>query len=131
MVIRTEVVTWLLDGDPAIRWQTMRDLTDAPAAAVGAERLRVAVEGWGAELLARQAADGHWNDETEHGWMTTTDALQLLRDLGADPADGKVRGAIGRVTDRITWWQLDGRPFFDGETEACINGRILAAGAYF
>ncbi|MBC7831320.1 MAG: hypothetical protein H7Y62_04795 [Hyphomicrobium sp.] len=131
MVSRTEVVTWLLDGDPAIRWQTMRDLTDAPAAAVGAERLRVAVEGWGAELLARQAADGHWNDETEHGWMTTTDALQLLRDLGADPADGKVRGAIGRVTDRITWWQLDGRPFFDGETEACINGRILAAGAYF
>ena len=53
MVSRTEVVTWLLDGDPAIRWQTMRDLTDTPAAAVGAERLCVAVEGWGAELLAR------------------------------------------------------------------------------
>ncbi len=82
-------------------------------------------------LLARQTGDGHWNDATEHGWMTTTDALQLLRDLGADPADEKVRDAIGRVTGRITWWQLDGRPFFDGETEACINGRILATGAYF
>ena len=131
MASRKDVVAWLLDGDPAIRWQAMRDLTDAPADAVAAERSRVAKEGWGAELLARQTADGHWNDDTKHGWMTTTDALQLLRDLGADPADEKVRGAIGSVTDRITWWQLDGRPFFDGETEACINGRILATGAYF
>ena len=131
MTSRGEVVAWLLDGDPAIRWQAIRDLTDAPADAVAAERSRVANEGWGAELLSRQTADGHWNDETKHGWMTTTDALQLLRGLGADPLDGKVRGAISRVTDRITWWQLDGRPFFDGETEACINGRILAAGAYF
>jgi hypothetical protein len=131
MASRAEVVNWLLDGDPAIRWQAMRDLTDTPADAVAAERSRVAKQGWGAELLARQTAEGHWNDETEHGWMTTTDALQLLRDLGADPADAKVRGAIGLVTDRITWRQLDGRPFFDGETEACINGRILATGAYF
>jgi hypothetical protein len=131
MTSRGEVVSWLLDGDPSIRWQAMRDLTDAPAAAVTAERSRVAKEGWGAELLARQTSDGHWNDETEHGWMTTTDALQLLRDLGADPADGTVRAAVDRVTQRITWWQLDGRPFFDGETEACINGRILATGAYF
>ena len=131
MASRADVVTWLLNGDPAIRWQAMRDLTEAPADAIAAERSRVAKEGWGAALLARQTGDGHWNDATEHGWMTTTDALQLLRDLGADPADEKVRDAIGRVTGRITWWQLDGRPFFDGETEACINGRILATGAYF
>jgi hypothetical protein len=131
MASRAAVVKWLLDGDAAIRWQVMRDLTDAPADAVVAERSRVANEGWGAELLGRQTAEGHWNDATEHGWMTTTDALQLLRDLGADPSDAKVRGAVGRVTERITWWQLDGRPFFDGETEACINGRILATGAYF
>jgi hypothetical protein len=63
--------------------------------------------------------------------MTTVDALALLKDLGADPAGGDVRRAIGLVRDRITWWQLDGRPYFDGETEPCINGRILAAGAYF
>ncbi len=54
-----------------------------------------------------------------------------MKELGADPAGEKVRKAIGLVRDRITWWQLDGRPFFDGETEACINGRILASGAYF
>ena len=131
MASRTAVVKWLLEGDPSIRWQVMRDLTDEPDEVVAAERSRVASEGWGAELLARQTPDGHWGDDQEHGWMTTNDALALLRTLGADTADEKVLKAIGLVRDRITWWQIDGRPFFDGETEACINGRILAAGAYF
>lgn len=131
MAGRTAVVKWLLEGDPSIRWQVMRDITDEPDEVVAAERSRVATEGWGAQLLGLQTSDGHWGDDQEHGWMTTNDALALLKDLGPDPADEKVRRAIGLVRDRITWWQLDGRPFFDGETEACINGRILAAGAYF
>jgi hypothetical protein len=131
MASRTAIVEWLLEGDPSIRWQVMRDLTHESAETVAAERARVASEGWGAELLARQTPDGHWDDEQQHGWMTTNDALALLKDLGADPADEKVRSAIDLVRERITWFQLDGRPFFDGETEACINGRILASGAYF
>jgi hypothetical protein len=122
---------WLLDSDPSIRWQIMRDLTAAPAEVVAAERARVAREGWGASLLGLQAPGGQWGADDDEGWMTTVRALALLKELGADPSDGKVRAAIGRVRDRITWWQLDGRTFFDGETEACINGRILAAGAYF
>jgi hypothetical protein len=130
-VSRDAITTWLLDSDPAIRWQVLRDLTAAPQSDVGAERARVASAGWGAALLGRQTPDGHWGDDQEHGWMTTNDALALLRELGADPAGPKVRAAIDLVVDRIKWWQLDGRPFFDGETEACINGRILAAGAYF
>lgn len=131
MASRTALLKWLLDADPSIRWQVMRDLTDQPAAVVAAERSRIASEGWGARILALQTADGDWGDDREHGWMTTTDALTLLRCLGVDPADEQVRKAIALTRDRITWWQLDGRPFFDGETEACINGRILAAGAYF
>jgi hypothetical protein len=122
---------WLLDSDPSIRWQVMRDLTDEPDEVVAAERWRVASEGWGARLFDHQTPDGHWGDDQNHGWMTTTDALALLKDLGVDPAGEQVRKAIGLVRERITWWQLDGRPYFDGETEACINGRILAAGAYF
>ncbi len=131
MASRKAVVKWLLDSDPSIRWQVMRDLTGEPDEIVAAERSRVASEGWGARLLALQTPDGHWGDDTEHGWMTTTDTLQLLKNLGVDPANDKARSAIGLITDRIAWFQLDGRPFFDGETEACINGRILAAGAYF
>jgi hypothetical protein len=130
-VSRDAITTWLLDADPAIRWQALRDISGASAADVGAERARVATNGWGAELLERQTTDGHWGDDQEHGWMTTNDALALLRELGADPAGPKVRAAVARVVDHVKWWQLDGRPFFDGETEACINGRILSAGAYF
>ena len=131
MASRKAVMKWLLDSDPSIRWQVMRDLTDEPEEAVAAERSRIAKEGWGAKLLGLQTADGHWGDDQKHGWMTTNDALALLKDLGVDPAGEQARKAIGLVCDRISWWQLDGRPFFDGETEACINGRILAAGAYF
>jgi hypothetical protein len=130
-VTRDAITAWLLDADPAIRWQVLRDISAAAETDVAAERARVAIAGWGAELLERQTTDGHWGDDQEHGWMTTNDALALLRELGADPADAKVRTAIDLVMERIKWWQLDGRPFFDGETEACINGRILAAGAYF
>jgi hypothetical protein len=63
--------------------------------------------------------------------LTTTYTLAVLRDFGVDPADKEVRRAIGLVSDRITWWQLDGRPYFDGETEPCVNGAVLAVGAYF
>lgn len=125
------VMTWLLDSDPSIRWQVLRDLTDEPDEVVAAERSRVASEGWGARLLGLQVRGGHWGADDDDGWMTTVCALALLKDLGVDPADEEVRRAIGLVRDRITWWQLDGRPYFEGETEACINGRILAAGAYF
>lgn len=131
MASRKAVTKWLLDSDPSIRWQVLRDLTDEPAEVVARERARVATEGWGARLLALQAPGGQWGAEDDDGWMTTVYALALLRDLGVDPADPQVRRAIGLVRDRIAWWQLDGRPFFDGETEACINGRILAASAYF
>src|SRR5262249_4130254 len=56
------VVQWLLRGDPAIRWQVLRDLLDAPETAVAAERARVEHEGWGARLLALRAPDGLWAD---------------------------------------------------------------------
>jgi hypothetical protein len=122
---------WLLDSDPAIRWQVMRDLTDEPVEAVIAERFRVASEGWGTQLLALQMPDGHWGGNEDRGWMATIYTLALLRELGVDPASEKVRKTIDLVRERIAWHQLDGRPFFDGETEPCINGAILATGAYF
>ena len=60
------------------------------------------------------------------------DTLQLLRDLGVDPASDRVRRAISLVRDQCTWGAEFGEsPFFDGEVEPCINGRVLAIGAYF
>ena len=128
-----KVVRWLLaDGtDPAIRWQTMRDLAGTPADAVAAERARIASEGWGAQVLALQAPGGYWGGANDEGWMTTVHALVLLKDFGLDPTSDAARTAIDRIRNGITWYQLDNRPYFDGETEPCINGAILATGAYF
>ena len=128
------VIEWLLDSDPSIRWQVMRDLAGEPAANVARERLRVATEGWGGRLLDRQGADGHWGGAAfvPHAWISTKDTLQLLRDLGADPRSDRVRRAITQVRDRCTWGEEWGHsPFFEGEVEPCINGRVLAIGAYF
>jgi hypothetical protein len=127
------VVAWLLDADPSIRWQAMRDLTDAPADAVAAERARVANEGWGAMLLDRQRPDGQWGDGiATPWWWSNLYTLVYLRDLGADPANPRMRAAIDRVRERVTWGaEFGDSPFFEGEVEPCINGRVVALGAYF
>jgi hypothetical protein len=134
---RRSVIRWLLDSDPSIRWQVMRDLTGAPAAACAAERARVATEGWGARLLALQGADGRWGGAAwNRGWDSTMHVLMLLRDLGLDPASDEARRALDLVRDRVTWQgcgppECDGNPFFAGEVEPCINGQVGAVGAYF
>jgi hypothetical protein len=147
------VVEWLLGSDPAIRWQVMRDLTDAPEEDVAAERARVADEGWGARLLSLQRPDGHWDVSTpafsssaaatwwqslpaeRQGtlfpeWTSTTWSLVLLRTFGIDPASARARQAVSRVREHCRW-EHDGEPFFAGEVEPCINGRAVALGAYF
>src|SRR5436305_5148119 len=137
MVTGESVLQWLLDSDPSIRWQVMRDLTGAPAEEVAAERARVATEGAGARLLALQAADGRWGGAAwNRGWSSTLHVLLLLRDLGLDPASDPARRAVGLVRDGVTWKgcgppECDGNPFFAGEIEPCINGQVATVGAYF
>lgn len=131
------VMEWLLDSDPSIRWQVMRDLVDAPAEAVASERARVATGGPGARLLALQAADGRWGGTAwNRGWDSTMHVLMLLRELGLDPECDQARHAVGLVCDNVTWKgcgprQCDGNPFFAGELEPCINAQVAAVGAYF
>jgi len=131
------VIRWLLDSDPSIRWQVMRDLIDAPADEVGAERARVATEGAGARLLALQAPDGRWGGAAwNRGWDSTMHVLSLLREMGLDPASGEARRAVGLVSACVTWrgcgpQETDDNPFFVGEVEPCINGQVGAVGAYF
>ena len=127
------VVEWLLDSDPSIRWQVMRDLTEARAAIVAAERARVTSEGWGALLLDQQRPDGQWGDGVATPfWWSNLYTLVFLRDLGLDRASPRVRAAIDRVRDNVTWGPGFGdSPFFEGEVEPCINGRVVALGAYF
>jgi hypothetical protein len=131
------VIDWLLDSDPSIRWQVMRDLTDAPAETVAIERSKVATDGWGAELLARQTSDGRWGGDVSLDEWTSSpewyclETLTLLRDMGLDPQGPEARRATSLVRDNVTWHWWDDNPFFVGEVEPCINGRVAAVGAYF
>ncbi len=136
------VQEWLLDGDPAIRWQVLRDLRDAPADVVAAERARVATEGWGARLLALRDADGQWAggacfpaagweraEDEGQPWTATLPTLVLLRDLGLDPQSTAARETAALVRDNCRW-EYDAERFFDGEVESCINGRTVTVGAW-
>src|SRR5277367_5482884 len=104
---------WLLDSDPAIRWQVMRDLTGEAPDAIAAERSRVATEGWGAQLLALQSPAGSWGGpklagfrpdlpEDDRVLLFTLYTLAVLKDLGLDPASKQARKMIDRV-DRQVW----------------------------
>lgn len=199
-------VDWLLDSDPGIRWQVMRDLTGSSVEVVAEERALVATTGWGAALLAEQSDNGQWgvrdiqhlldpdnvpgpagrrqlreiqqhtdeevadflgvdiadfrrwegetldpSDEAVRPylgflrwaqesmgtyvpkWTSTTYTLLLLRHLGIDPEAAPVREALDRVEREVTWVGAgDPAPaFFSGETEGCVNGMVVAIGAYF
>ncbi len=138
------VVEWLLAGDPAIRWQALRDLLDAPQAEWRAERAKVRSHGWGARLLALQDPDGQWAggafvpagfdwsewQQVGQPWTATTYALTQLRELGLDPASERAQRAV-RLVGTGSRWDQAGQPFWEGETEECINGRTLADGSYF
>ena len=148
-----EPVSWLMDSDPAIRWQVLRDLTDAPADQVATERARIATEGWGARLLALQRSDGQWEGgeptftsdkaaEWWHSlpaerrgtlfpqWTSTAWSLKLLQSYGLEPGSAEARHAVRLVRERCRW-EHDGEEYFAGEVEPCINGRVVALGAYF
>jgi hypothetical protein len=137
-----DVLEWLLDSDPAIRWQVLRDLAHAPEDVVTAERARTATEGWGARLLALQGEDGQWaggacfpanfkwGHEEGQPWTSTLPTLQLLHDFGVDPNSPRVRHAIEQVKQHSRWEHAR-QPFFSGEVEPCINGRTVTLGVYF
>lgn len=135
-------IDWLLDSDPAIRRQAMRDLTGASAAVLASERARVSREGIGGEILKLQQTNGTWRSGDAPVWLTTLFTMQMLRATGVDAADALVKTAVARLENGVRWndlggcWELrapetGGNTFFEGEVEPCINGGALALGAYF
>ncbi len=132
MTIDPAVTAWLLEGDPAVRWQAMRDLLGEPADVVDAERARVATEGWGARLLDLQGEDGQWDggtyvpgdpaaaEQDGQPWTATAWTLQLLRVFGLRPDAPRAQRAVALVAENSRW-EHDGQRFFDGEVEPCIT----------
>ena len=137
------VIDWLLDSDPSIRWQVMRDLMDAPEPQWRAQRAKVETEGWGARLLSCQDKDGQWAGgafrpgdfdsgewrEVGQPWTATTFSLSQLREFGLDPSSDRIKRAAELIGVNSRWDHA-GQPYWQGEVEECINGRTVADGAY-
>jgi len=135
-------IAWLLEGDPAIRWQTLRDLVGSNDREIARERSRIASDGWGARLLARQNRSGKWGGgkSPDSGlyspkWTSTTYTMLLLRDFGLAPDNEQAQRACAPLLDQGlqpdggvsygTWAQWTRR----GET--CITGMVLSILSYF
>lgn len=138
MTTTPDLTDWLLDTDPALRWQVERDLLHAPEEVWRATRARVATEGLGARLLALQDPDGQWaggayfphdatREEPGQPWTATTWSLNALRGWGVDA------GALGDTARRLATnsrWEYDDLPYWGGEVDCCINGYTLANGTW-
>lgn len=144
MVLDPALLDWLLDSDPALRWQVERDLAGAPPEVWEATRARVATEGFGARLLALQDPDGQWAggayfpaDLDVHGpeaapdagqpWTATTWSLNSLREWGLDAA---VLAGTAELLAANSRWEYDDLPYWGGEVDCCINAYTLANGAW-
>jgi hypothetical protein len=128
-----DVTQWLLDGDPAIRWQTLRDLVGATERTVERERRKVARVGWGSRLLAKQDSEGTWagGKSSDGGlyhpkWTSTTYTMLLLRDLGLSATNKQAQKACSLLLDQglqrdgginYGWW---------GVSETCVTGMVLS-----
>jgi hypothetical protein len=144
MTATAVVIDWLLDSDPSIRWQVMRDLLEAPESEWTAERAKVETEGWGARLLSHEDEDGQWAGgaflpsdlaaaewhERGQPWTATTFSLSQLREFGFDPSSDRAKRAVELIGANSRWDHGD-EPYWEGEVEECINGRVVADGAYF
>ena len=144
MVDESDVITWVADDDPALKWQVVRDVLGGSESEWGPIRTLVETEGLGARLLSLQDADGQWSggaffppgftgaqfEEEGQPWTTTTWALTQLREFGLDPEPERAREVV-RLVGENSYWDHDGQPYWSGEVEECINGRTVADGAYF
>ena len=131
--IKQDIIEWLLQGDPSIRWQTLRDLTDANEEAVQTERQKIATEGWGARLLALQEDSGMWGGGVyTPKWKSTTYTMLLLRRLGLDPKNAQTQKGCQLLLEK-GFYRDGGINYFRSlkHSETCVTGMILSILAYF
>jgi hypothetical protein len=129
----SEVVDWLIAGDPAIRWQAERDLLGEPPSVWTIPRSSIAHEGWGARLLAEQDEHGTWGGGIyTPKWTSTTYTLLLLRRLGLTPSSEQARLGCVRLLDDAEWHE-GGVSYWARHryAERCVNGMVLAITSYF
>jgi hypothetical protein len=132
-VADNSVLTWLLEGDPAIRWQTLHDLVEADETVIQTERQQVALQGWGARLLSYQEPSGLWaNGLYTPKWTSTTYTMLLLRRLGL-PSDQPQAYQACRLLLNEGFYRDGGINYFASfkHSETCVTGMVLSILAYF
>ena len=125
---------WLLEGDPAIRWQAFRDLKGAAERTIRREQRRVAAEGWGARLLELQDPDGRWAGGVyTPKWTSTTYTLLLLRSFGLSPRHPQALRARQVLLDTGFWEDhgINFYPRWQKRSETCISSMVLAVLCWF
>ena len=130
---KDSTIKWLLQGDPAIRWQTLRDLEGASKKTFSDERKLVTKKGWGARLLKLQKPSGGWGEGIySPKWTSTTYTMLLLRDLGLLPKHPKALKACSLLLDK-GFYEDGGINFgsFHKHSETCITGMVLSIVSYF
>lgn len=145
MHLDPELIDWLLDTDPALRWQVQRDLLCEPESVWQATRAQVGTSGMGARLLALQDDDGQWaggayfptradpralnhpDDDEGQPYTATTWTLNTLREWGLEAS------ALAGTAEKLaanSRWEYDDLPYWGGEVDCCINAFTLANGAW-
>ena len=128
-----DVIAWLMEGDPSIRWQTQRDLLDRADSTWKRERAKVATTGWGGDLLQRQDSDGGWSNAVYSPKWTSTHytLLQLVR-LGLAPSHPAGRRGVRRILaaarnqdGAVNVFKTVPHP------DECVNGMVLLMASYF
>ena len=126
------VLDWLAAGDPAIRWQTERDLLDRPRRVWSATRAEVGRTGWGRRLLDAQDPEDTWGGGLyTPKWTSTTYTSLLLRRMGLPP-NAAVRAGCRRLLDDADWCE-GGVSYWSSRkfAERCVNGMVLSIASYF
>lgn len=131
-------IQWLLDSDPAIKWQVERDLLDLPDDKWLKTRRRVHLEGFGSKLLSLQDPNGQWDggaffprnfdfENEPQPWTTTTWSLNSLREWGIEAS---LLNDTARLLDESCRWEYNDLPYWEGEVDCCINSYTIANGAW-
>jgi hypothetical protein len=145
-MVAGSVIAWLLDSDPALRWQVERDLVGEPAEIWKATQARTVTEGFGARLLAHQDPDGQWAggaffpadfdfdgpeaaDGAGRPWTATTWTLNSLRDWGLDARVLRERRTVELLAENSRW-EYEDLPYWSGEVDCCINAWTVANGVW-
>lgn len=146
MAPRTDLLAWLLDSDPAIRWQVECDLLNEAPTVWAATRASIATKGFGARLLSLQDRDGQWAggaffpaefdfagpeaaEQSSQPWTATTWTLNSLREWGLDAGVLRERRTAELLAENCRW-EYEGRPYWDGEVDCCINAWTVANGVW-